>query len=264
MSKMILIGNSVEVIKPMRDGFVDLVVTSPPYGAMRAYNGYQFDFDVFKALAHELYRVIKKGGTMVWIVGDQTKDGTESGMSFEQALYFKNQVGFNLHDTMIYIKHGPPLTHNRYEQAFEYMFVLTKGKPKTFNGIRVPKSHPEKKPRIKAWSRYADDTRDYGPIKLTDDTRLEYNYWKINMGRVAEEDYAYDHPALFPEELARRHVISWSNPGDIVLDPFCGSGTTGKMALKEGRKFIGIDISREYASMACRRLGLKRAFEFGV
>lgn len=258
--QMILIGNAANVLKEMRANYIDLVVTSPPYDGMRAYNGYKFDWGVFKTVAKQLYRVLKPGGTLVWVVGDQTKNGTESGTSFKQALYFKERCGFNLHDTMIYERHGPPLTHRRYEQAFEYMFVMTKGIPKVFNGITVPKTHLEKRARVKGYGRWEDNTRDMGKSTMSPD-KLAYNVWKISVGRMPNhEQWVHEHPAIFPERLALMHVHSWSNPGDIVLDPFCGSGTTGKAALNLGRSFIGIDISVEYAQMTARRIGAKRAY----
>jgi site-specific DNA-methyltransferase (adenine-specific) len=176
----------------------------------------------------------------------------------KQALYFKEKVGFLAYDTMIWQRSSVPLTKRRYEQHWEYMFVMTKGVPKTFNGIRVPKLYPEKRPRRKAFGKNGDNSVDYGFVGLTIPDKLEGNVWKINCQRASTDSYAYKHPAIFPEELAQRHIHSWSNPGDVVLDPMCGSGTVGKMALTMGRKFIGIDISAEYIEIAKNRLTLGR------
>jgi DNA modification methylase len=130
----IICGDCLEVMKKIPDGSVDLVLTSPPYDNLRTYNGYNFDFE---GIAKELHRVTKDGGVIVWVVGDATIKGSETGTSFKQALYFK-EIGFNLHDTMIYHKNNyPPLTHNRYEQCFEYMFVFSKRYLKSFNPIMV-------------------------------------------------------------------------------------------------------------------------------
>lgn len=129
---MLLNGDCVEFMKKIEDDSIDLTVTSPPYDDLRKYNGYNFDFE---NVAKELYRISKQGGVVVWIVGDKTEKGSESGTSFREALYFK-ELGFNLHDTMIYQSDKPPMNHNRYEQKFEYMFVFSKGKPKTFNPIK--------------------------------------------------------------------------------------------------------------------------------
>lgn len=102
-------------MRKMPDNYVDLTVTSPPYDNMRKYDNFSFDFH---SVAQELYRITQQGGVVVWVVGDQTKNGSESGTSFKQALYFKETVGFKLYDTMIYRKSNPtPLNHKGYAQA---------------------------------------------------------------------------------------------------------------------------------------------------
>lgn len=254
----IITGPAEKELRKLPSDSVDLTVTSPPYDNLRAYNGHSWSWDAFKKIAKELHRVTKPGGVLVWVVGDQTKDGSESFTSLEQALYFKKNCGFKAHDTMIYQKNGPPKTHKRYEQAFEYMFVFVKGQIKTFNPIMVPKSHPEKRPRVKAWSRNPDNSQDMGRIRVDTTHRIESNVWKIPMGHVAEEKYAHEHPAIFPELLAAKHISSWSNRGDVILDPFCGCGTTAKMALNMGRKFIGIELSSEYVELTKRRIADNR------
>lgn len=246
----IICGDNVEVLRTFPDECIDLTVTSPPYDNLRTYNGYSWDFE---ALAHELYRVTKPGGVVVWVVGDATVNGSETGTSFRQALYFKDVVGFNLHDTMIYHKVNPlPRQHNRYEQAFEYMFVLSKGVPATVNLMRVPAKYAGQVAKHTA----RDNNQDalIARIRETRETRILPNVWSYVVGRSMTDEEAFEHPATFPEKLAEDHILSWSNPGDIVLDPFVGSGTTAKMALKNNRHFIGIDISEEYCELARRRL----------
>ena len=207
-----------------------------------------------------MFRIIKEGGVLVWVVGDATIKGSETGTSFKQALYFKD-VGFNLHDTMIYHKHSPPLTHTRYEQHFEYMFVLSKGTPKTFNPIldkKVWKDHR----KVKSIRRESDGSVDFGvPSQKT--TKTRGNVWKYNVGggHVTHDSFAHQHPAIFPEELAKDHILSWSDEGDLILDPMCGSGTTCKMAKQLGRNFIGFEISKEYCEIANKRLGQKQLNE---
>jgi DNA modification methylase len=255
---VLMTGAAEDRLKSVPSNSVDMILTSPPYDGMRDYQGHTFNEKVFRKIARELKRVLKDGGTLVWVVGDQTKNGTESFTSLRQALYFKDNLGLNAHDTMIYHRKGPPLTHNRYEQAWEYMFVFTKGRPKTFNGMREPKEYAEKKPRQKAWSRWADGSHKINGNNTDTDTRLRYNLWYYPMGHVAEERFAHQQPAIFPEALAQDHIYTWSVEGDIVLDPFCGSGTTGKMALKMGRKFIGIEISEAYMAIAKQRIDMNR------
>ncbi len=192
--------------------------------------------------------MVKEGGVVVWVVGDATINGSETGTSFKQALYFK-EIGFNLHDTMIYHKQFyVPLTHNRYEQEWEYMFIFSKGKPKTFNPIKIPTLFGGKKSTLthrKTGEQPIKGT-NYGKERKME--RIIGNIWKLHPQRGSE------HPSVFPEKLANDHILSWSNEGDLVFDPMCGSGTTCKMASKNGRKFIGMDISEEYCQIARRRV----------
>ena len=243
-------GTCAEVMKGLDDNSVDLTVTSPPYDNLRLYNGYEFDFE---AIAQELFRVTKKGGVVIWVVGDQTKKGSESGTSFRQALYFK-EIGFNLHDTMIYEKISPPLTHNRYEQYFEFMFVFSKGHLVTFNPIMLNKIWKDNRD-FKAIRREKDGSQDMG-FAGKGETKIKGNIWRYNIGggHSASDKIAFKHPAIFPEQLAYDHIISWSNAGDLVLDPMCGSGTTCKEAMLLKRNYIGIDCSEEYVKLSEERI----------
>jgi DNA modification methylase len=238
-------GECAEVMaREIADASIDLTVTSPPYDNLRAYKGFTFDFE---AIAAQLWRVTKPGGVVVWVVGDATINGSETGTSFRQALYFMG-LGFNLHDTMIYEKSGTAYPDsNRYWQTWEFMFVFAKDKPQTANLLR-------------------DRPNEYvgtmggngrGGLCRREEYGLRFNVWRYATGRdnsTSDRD-AYDHPAVFPEALARDHIASWSNPGDVVLDPMMGSGTTGKMAVRAGRRFIGIDIAAEYVALARERIG---------
>ncbi len=234
----------------MPDDFIDLTITSPPYDNIRQYLGYSFDFE---HIAHELYRVTKQGGVVVWVVNDATIDGSETGTSFKQALYFK-EIGFNLHDTMIWEKHTIPQTGNRYEPAFEYMFILSKGKPKTFNPIMVKKLYADGR-NAHSYQRDKDGKAHIGGASRVYD-KIDYNIWKISVGGgiVTEDSIAYQHPAIFPEELVSRHIYSWSNENDLIYDPFAGSGTVLKMCILMNRKYIGSEISNEYSILAGKRI----------
>ena len=237
----------LETMARLDAGSIDLTVTSPPYDNLRLYNGYSFDFE---AVARELYRITKDGGVVVWVVGDATIDGSETGKSFRQALFFK-EIGFNRHDTMIYQKHNfSNPSSNRYHQIFEYMFVFSKGKPKTFNAL---KDRPNVEAgKIGSWgkntSRQVDGTMVERKRKVNTEFGMRYNIWRI------KTEMKPLHPAPFPEELARDHVLSWSNPGDVVYDPFMGSGTTAKVAIVTGRKYLGSEISSEYWEIAQKRI----------
>jgi len=255
----IICGNCAEIMKSWPEECIDLTVTSPPYDNLRDYKGYTFDFET---IAKELYRIMKPGGVVVWVVGDATINGSETGTSFRQALYFKDVCGFKLHDTMIYQKDSCPYPEtNRYYPSFEYMFIFSKGKPKTVNLI-ADKPNKNFGKKIAGTERKPDGTlKPQAAIKnktnrVIKEFGVRTNVWQYSPGYTtsAKDKYAYKHPAIFPEQLAADHIISWSNPGDIVLDPMCGSGTACKMALKLGRRFIGIDIAEEYCEIARKRV----------
>ena len=253
-------GDCLEVMdKLIEEGIqVDLTVTSPPYDDLRDYEkSLVWNFDVFKQVANRLYQITKDGGVVVWVVGDKTKNGSESGTSFKQALYFK-EIGFNLHDTMIYAKENAiPLNHNRYEQQFEYMFILTKGKLKCFNPIKIPCKYAGSNPsgtfRMNGKDGKTGKAHTQKPVSSD---KIKYNIWFYNVGfnKTTKDKIAFKHPAIFPEKLAQDHILSWSNEGDIVLDCFMGSATTGKMALLNNRKFIGIEKVNEYFEISKQRI----------
>ena len=245
----------LEGMKRIPDGSVDLTVTSPPYDNLRTYNGNieQWSFEKFQNIARELYRITKQGGVVVWVVGDATVKGSETGTSFRQALWFKD-CGFNLHDTMIYEKNGTGAcgSNNCYWQTFEYMFVFTKGKIKTVH--RLDNGKPRTKGGIKTGRITKDgiqkvEKRSDAEGKL----QLRTNIWRYNVGFTSGDDKT-GHPAVFPALLAQDHIISWSNENDIILDPFMGSGTTAKMALLNNRNYIGFEMDKHYCDIANERI----------
>lgn len=240
----------LDTLSCMTDNFVDLIVTSPPYDDLRKYKGYSFDFE---KTATELWRIVKDGGVIIWVIGDQTKDGNESGTSFRQALYFK-ELGFNLHDTMIYKKHNyQPLNHNRYEQEWEYMFCFSKGRPKTFNPIKIPCTYAGQK----AWGKprfYKNNDGELTGIKqyVMKDEKIRGNIFEYIVGST--KTGKINHPAVFPEQLAIDQIKSWSNEGDLIYDPFMGSGTTALASIRLNRNWIGSEISEDYVQVANKRL----------
>jgi len=259
------LGNCVEIMKQISDNSMHLTITSPPYDNQRSYNnkikdnvnydGFSFPFiDIVK----ELYRITVDGGIVVWIVNDQVKDGGETGSSFRQALKFQ-ELGFKIYDTMIYHKNGAPFPETgRYSQVFEYMFVFLKGeKPRVVNLL---KDKPNKWTGTSNFGQRTMRQKD-GSLKKSDSYIVSqygyrYNVWYINNGAgfTTKDKFAYAHPAQFPESLAEDHILSWSNEGDIVLDPMTGSGTVCKMAKLNNRNFIGIDIDEEYIDIANKRI----------
>lgn len=239
-------GDNVELLAQLPDVCVDFVVTSPPYDNLRTYGGHSWDFE---SVAQGLTRVLKPGGVIVWVVGDATVNGSETLTSMRQAIYFKDVCGLNVHDTMIWAKDGGGAIGSQlcYTQNTEYVFVLSKGKPKTVNLIRDKKNFSSGQDKSGVGRRNSDGTHKIEERKLCADFSVRNNWWIIAPERG-------DHPAVFPEKLARDHIISWSNPRDLVLDPFSGSGTTAKAAKELGRKFLGFEINPDYCAISEKRL----------
>ena len=243
-------GDCLIEMKHIEGESIDLTVTSPPYDNLRTYNNQKlFTFEDFKILAIELYRVTKKGGVVVWVVGDATINGSETGTSFKQALWFM-QVGFNLHDTMIYQKAGTGMAGSlKCYIQYEYMFVFSKNSPKTINIIRDRKN-------IRAGKINKNPARldKSGDRKQQKHVMAEEYGRRLNIWRYGHEGINHGHPAIFPDKLAHDHIISWSNEGDLVLDIFMGSGTTGKKAKQLNRDFIGIELDSDYFKIAETRI----------
>jgi site-specific DNA-methyltransferase (adenine-specific) len=245
------LGDCLELMKSLPSQSIDLTVTSPPYDNLRTYNGYSFDFE---GIAKELYRVTKDGGVVVWVVGDATVKGSETGTSFKQALYFK-EIGFNLHDTMIWNKGtftAVGALTSRYAPVFEYMFVLSKKQPKTFNPIKDRKNKTFGRSKTGTFRQEDGTTKPLSSVgKPIAKYGQRFNIWDVSAEKSNSNRL---HPAMFPESLAHDHIVSWSNESDTVLDCFLGSGTTGKVAKQLNRKFVGIEISPEYLEIARKRI----------
>ena len=239
---------------------VDLTVTSPPYDNLRNYNdSLDWNFDIFKQVADLLYEITSDNGVVVWVVNDATINGSETGTSFRQALYFKH-IGFRLHDTMIYQKNGVPFPESvRYYPVFEYMFVLSKGKPKSINLLKDRRNNTFGE-KICNTERQID-----GSLKKSNGAKknkqigeygVRFNVWKydVGKGKSSKNPLVFNHPAIFPLDLAKDHILSWTNPNDLVLDPMMGSGTTGVACQELGRDFIGIEKVEKYYNIAKSRM----------
>ncbi len=246
-------GDSASVLRSFDADSIALTVTSPPYDGLRSYSGYDFDLD---AIIAELHRVTKPGGIVVWVIADATVKGSETGTSFRHALAFM-AAGFNLHDTMIFRKKNPipQIYRKRYNNEFEYMFVFSKGVVETHNPIMVDCLHAGLELGSTTYKNYSKSEQSRkklaNPVKAQ---KVKGNIWEYVVGKNKDDQEAKFHPAPFPCKLVEDHVASWSNPGDIVLDPMCGSGTTCKVAKGLGRRFIGIDVSAEYCRQARDRV----------
>ena len=249
------LGDCLEILPQLEAGSVDMVLTSPPYDDLRDYGEQSFVFDSVPGL---LRLILCPHGVLVWIVGDQSTENGESGTSFRQALAFK-EAGFRLHDTMIYMKAGPSYpSQDKYHQVFEYMFILSKDMPKTFNPIRDRANRWWRQ----KWSKVRTRRRRDGQLSSADwspdegaEIGMRFNIWQYAVGYGNHGDTVkHLHPATFPDELASDHIESWSNPSDLILDPFCGSGTTLRAAKDLGRKSIGIEIEECFCELTAKRM----------
>lgn len=249
----IIKGNCVKVMKNFNSNSIDLTLTSPPYDNLRTYKGFIFPFE---DIVKELFRITKEGGIVVWVVNDATINGSETGTSFKHALKFM-EIGFNLHDTMIFQKINPipQIYRKRYNGIFEYMFVFSKGTVKTHNPIKIECLHAGLQLNGTTYKNYSKGEQKREKMaKPVKQQKIKGNIWEYVVGKKAEDQEAKGHPAPFPCALARDHIESWTNRGDIVLDPMNGSGTTCKCASQLDRKYIGIDISEEYCDLAKKRI----------
>jgi DNA modification methylase len=242
--------DALAYMRGLEDASVDLIVTSPPYDNLRTYNGYTWDFE---GIAGESYRVLKPGGVLVWVVDDAMLNGSKTLTGMRQALYFVDSVGFRMHQRIIWEKEGLP--HKRpkaYLDDFEDIFVLSKGEPKTFNPVI------RKNKKAGAINRAGHSGKDGFKFsegyRVTPEMSILSNVWTLNVGLHNTTSDKTGHPAMFPEALAERHILTWTNPGDVVLDFFMGSGTTAKMARNTGRHYLGCDLSPEYVAIARARL----------
>lgn len=257
MSYQLILGDNINEMQKMKNDCIDLTVTSPPYDNLRTYeNSLEWNFKIFTKVAKQLFRITKPGGVVVWVVGDATINGSETGTSFRQALFFK-KIGFNLHDTMIYEKSGCSMpSNNRYLSCFEYMLVLSKNKPEKFNLIIDRENRFLR--RWGAGKKVRDKDGNFSFRKNHEIKKYgrRFNIWRYNNGGqgYGGDTYSDEHPATFPEQLANDHIISWSNENDLVFDPFCGSGTTGKMAIRNNRNFIGIEKVEKYYNISKKRI----------
>jgi DNA modification methylase len=272
LDSQIICGDNVTVLKTFPDACVDLVVTSPPYDSLRVAAGYQNGFDLVD-LCNQLLRVIKPGGMVVWVVADQTVNGARTGTSYKQALHFMSH-GFQLFDDIVYLKSGTNFpSKSRYTNTWEHMFCFSKGMPSTINLIT---DSPRK--WLGSWAKTTNRKKD-GTLGASTAKNCgegskgkasfegEYGYkartnvWNITNGKGFAHpdpggDLAYAHSATYPLQLAHDHIVSWTNPGDVVLDPFNGAGTTCVAAKMTGRTYVGIDSSPEYCALATKRLEL--------
>lgn len=145
------------------------------------------------------------------------------------------------------------MTHNRYEQEWEYMFCFSKNKPKTFNPIKIPCKYAG----TETWGKSSfyktnDDCLTKVPKKIINSKKIKGNIFEYRTGST--KTGKIKHPAVFPLDLAKDQIMSWSNENDVVLDCFMGSGTTGVACKELNRNFIGIELDENYFNIAKERI----------
>tara|TARA_Y100000813_G_C24074537_1_gene310380 strand:+ start:58 stop:864 length:807 start_codon:yes stop_codon:yes gene_type:complete len=249
----IIEGDCVEVLSSIPSNTFDMVITSPPYDNLRKYKGFSFNFE---KIAENIFRTLKPGRVLIWVVNDATIDGSETFSSFKQAIKF-NEIGFKLHDTMIFRKTNPipQIYRKRYNNEFEYMFVFSKGRVDVHNPIKVPCLHGGLELKSTTYKNYsAGIQKRKKPANPVKDSKIKGNIWEYVVGKNLLDKPAKNHPAPFPVKLAMDHIISWTNKGDLILDPMCGSGTSCVAAKLKKRFYTGIDISKEYCDVAKKRI----------
>ncbi len=234
---------------------IDLVMFSPPYDGIRDYKkGWIFDFP---ALGKNLYRLVKDGGVCAVVINDGTQDFAKSLTSFRLVLNWCDTAGWRLFETCIYQRDGNPGAwwKRRFRVDHEYIFLFLKGKkPKTFDKepLMVPSKHAG---RIYSGTDRLTSGKfkkiDHKPVKRM---KCRGTVWKYPTSNTEGNRTKLQHPATYPDPLAQDIIQCFSEPGDTVLDPMCGSGTTCVMAMKMKRQYMGIDINEEYCQIARKRL----------
>lgn len=248
------LGDCLEGMRQIDSNAVDLTVTSPPYDAMRDYGGHEWDF---AEIATELFRITKPGGIVAWNVQNQIIGGQESLSAERQRLYFCDACGFRPHST-IYVLTTAAFrkpSKARYADTVQLVYIFSKGTPKTINILKDRKNKTAGA-SVRYGTRKKDGSRRYGNLKITPDLGYRTNAWYIKqcVQPHASNKFIHEHPALMPEPLAQDLVLSFSNPMELVLDPFAGAGTTARAAILSGRQYVGFEVHKPYYELAMKNI----------
>ena len=250
MNKLIT-GDNVAVLKRFPDDSVDFIFTSPPYDKRRTYEGFPpVDFVV---LGRELRRVIKPNRPVAFVIQDGVEKKRRTGTSFRFIVDMMDRVGFYLWDCLIAHKTSAlpqPLHNPRLRMEHELVPIFVKGNNQhihTFHAPLIPVKNPGehhigRTRTVKGG--YINKTSTNNKMKIAG------TIWRYSQTSVYPNRLKYQHPAVFPNHFAKEFIETFTNPGDLVLDPFCGSGTTCVEAYKLNRFYAGIDISYDYIKIA--------------
>ncbi len=255
-SNRIICGDAIKSLKKFKNNTFDLTVFSPPYDELRDYNGFILDLN---ALGSELYRVSKDGAPVVMVIQDQTKNGHKSLTSFRTIVDWCDNIGFGLFECVIYRKQGKDGAWwtRRFRVDHEYMPIFVKGqKPKTFDkeSIKIPCKHAGKTMTGGA-NRNKDGITENSRSMVINDTKCPGTIW--DYGNGGDKIWMKrQHPAVYPDKIPHDFIQVFTNEGDLILDPMCGSGSTLVSAKALNRNYIGIDISQEYCELSKQRVDI--------
>lgn len=251
---MIINSDCIEAMRKMGNCSIDLIVTSPPYDEIRDYNGYTMNIH---GVCYESYRLLKDGGMLCMVINDSTKEYGKSCTTYRVILDCVDNIGFKLFENVIYAKDGRPGAwwNKRFRVDHEYILMFLKGKkPKYFDKehLKVPAIHAGKMAR--GTQRLTNGNMVLIKDNIVKDKKCRGTIWKYVTSKSDGDKIKLKHPATFPDKLAEDLILCFSDEGDVILDPFCGSGTTIVMAKRNNRKYIGIEISKEYCEISQERL----------
>jgi len=243
-------GDCLDLLSRIPDKFVKLVVTSPPYNLGKPYES-RLDMDEYLAqqrrVIEECVRVLDGRGSICWQVGNYVDDGEIIPLDVLLYPIFAS-LGLRLRNRIVWhFGHGLHAS-KRFSGRYEVILWFTKGNEYIFNldAVRVPQKYPKKK-HFKGPKK--------GQLSGNPLGKNPGDIWEIPNVKANHVEKTI-HPCQFPVELIERLVLSMTDEGDWVLDPFIGVGTTAIAALMHNRKAIGTEIVPEYVEVAKKRIRL--------
>lgn len=251
----LLCGDALDVLPTLPVGSVDLTVFSPPYDGIRDY-GKNWSLD-YKTLGDMLFRVTTDGGVCAVVIGDGAKNFAKSLTTFRWAVDWVDRVGWRLFECCLYQRHGNPGAwwSQRFRVDHEFILLFFRGdRPRHFDksSLMVPSKHSGKV--YSGTDRLTSGGFKKIEPKAVNSMKCRGTVWEYATSNTEGNRTKLEHPATFPDRLAADLIECFSAPGDLVLDPMCGSGTTCVMAARARRHYLGIEINPEYHAIAEKRI----------
>ena len=248
-------GDCLEVLAGIPDETVDLTVFSPPYDGIRDYNG-KWALD-FTSLGKELHRVTRDGGIAAVVIGDGTKNFAKSLTTFRWAVDWVDNAEWRLFECCIYARHGNPGAwwKKRFRVDHEYILIFLKGaRPKYFDKepLKIASKHAGK--MYSGTDRLTSGGFKKIESKPVNAKKCRGTIWKYATSNTEGNRTKLKHPATYPDKLAEDLILCFSQPGETVLDPMCGSGTTAILAANNHRKFVAIEMNADYVDIIRQRM----------